>query len=318
MQRFDRRFFFTQSFMIFQQNGNAMRHWRLLCALTLLLGACTPTPEGNVIGYLLAKRVGRFEAPPPAVRGSVEGVVLTNETPLAGATVVLAERNGRPHSAQTDAQGRYRIDDAPPGQYSLAAIAPHFAESRLQDKLGLPGLVTIQADRVTEAPPITLQRHTPTPLPEPLAAATQLTLTHTAVVTAAFPAGSQAQMQAFQFTYAGAIVPNLRLYLPTNRAIEPDWPLLMMVYPTAVDAWQSVSTAYAALGFAVVAVSPVADRALNIDAHAQDARIALALANKAISMNGCAIDRRWRWGAALAAPSSIAFCATRARMSPLG
>jgi len=280
MQRFDKRFFLTERFMIFQQNGDIARHWRLLCALVLLLSACAPTPEGNVIGYLLAKQVGRFDAPPPVARGSVQGTVLVQETPLAGATVVLAERNGRPHSAQTDRQGRYRIDGAPPGQYSLAAIAPDFEESRLQDNLGLPVLVTIQANRVTEAPPIRVRRHVPLPLPESLAAATQLTLTHTAVVTAAFPSGSRAQMQAFQFTYAGAIVPNLRLYLPTNREIESDWPMLFMVYPTAVDAWQSVSTAYAALGFAVVAVSPVADRALNIDAHGQDARVALALAQQ--------------------------------------
>lgn len=280
MQQIGRQFYFIQHFRDFFDPGYGARPWLYLCCLILLLSACAPTPEGNVIGYLLAKRVGRFDMPPAVARGSVQGVVLTTETPLAGATVVLAERAGRPHSAQTDAQGRYRIDDVPPGQYSLAAIAPHFDESRLQDKLGLPFLVTIQADTVTEAPPITLPRHVATPLPHPLAAATQFTLTHTAVVTSAFPAGSRAQMQAFQFTYAGAVIPNLRLYLPIATDLEADWPMLFMVYPTAVDAWQSVSSAYAALGFAVVAVSPVADRALNIDAHAQDARVALALAQQ--------------------------------------
>lgn len=288
MQQTSIRFFLTQPLIVFRagfrlsfrHNGYAARHWLLLSCLTFLLMACAPTPEGNVIGYLLAKRVGRFDAPPPIARGSVQGTVLHNDAPLAGATVVLAERTGRPHSAQTDAQGRYRIDGAPPGQYALAAIAPHFEESRLQDKLGLPLLVTIRADAVTEAPPITLQRHVPIPLPEPLAAATHFTLTQTAVVTAAFPAGSRAQVQAFQFTYAGAVVPTLRLYVPTTTPLNPAWPMLFMVYPTAVDAWQSVSTAYAGLGFAVVAVSPVADRALNIDAHAQDARVALALAQQ--------------------------------------
>ena len=303
MQQTNIRFFFIQPFMsfrlLFRYNRNVARHWLLLACLTVLLTACAPTPEGNVIGYLLAKRVGRFDAPPPVARGSVQGTVLYNETPLADATVVLAERNGRPHSAQTDAQGRYRIDNAPPGHYALAAVAPHFEESRLQDKLGLPLLVTIRADTVTEAPPITLQRHTPITLPEPLAAATQFTLTHTAVVTAAFPAGSRAQVQAFQFTYAGAVVPTLRLYLPTNTTLEPDWPMLFMVYPTAVDAWQGISTAYAGLGFAVVAVSPVADRALNIDAHAQDARVALALAQQGY------LDERLRDRAAVALGGSF-------------
>jgi acetyl esterase/lipase len=113
-----------------------------------------------------------------------------------------------------------------------------------------------------------------------LAAATDFTLTSTAVITAAFPANSSAQVQAFQFTYAGVLISTLRLYLPLSTALAPDLPLLFMVYPTQVDAWQSVSAAYAAQGFAVVAISPVAERALAIDAHAFDARIGLALAQQ--------------------------------------
>ncbi|MEZ4737634.1 MAG: carboxypeptidase regulatory-like domain-containing protein [Caldilineaceae bacterium] len=248
--------------------------------MLFVLAACAPTPQGNVIGYLIAERLGRFEAPPASAQGSVEGNVYDAGEPIAGATVVVAERDGRPHRAQTDAQGHYQIAGIPPGQYAVAAVAPHFEESKLHDALGLPLLVTIRPDAVTVAPPLALQRHAPTPLPEPLAAATQLTLTHTAIVTAPFPAGSTAQMQAFQFANAGVVIPTLRLYLPTSTALQPDLPLLFLVYPTLVDAWQSVSVAFAAQGFAVVAVSPVAARALDIDAHALDARIALALAQQ--------------------------------------
>lgn len=251
-----------------------------LGCLLFFLGACTPLPEGNVIGYIIAKRLGRFDAPPARAQGTVQGRVLFADEPLAGVTVVLAERNGRPHSVQTDAQGRYQLIGIPPGQYAVAAVAPHFEETKLQDKLGLPLLVTIRPDQVTAAPPLYLQRHPVPALPQPLAAATQLSLTSTALVTASFPAGAMAEVQAFQYTYAGAVIPTLRLYLPTATAIDPDLPLLFLVYPTLVDAWQSVSAAYAAQGFAVVAVSPVAERALNIDAHALDARIALALAQQ--------------------------------------
>ncbi|MBX3015140.1 MAG: carboxypeptidase regulatory-like domain-containing protein [Caldilineaceae bacterium] len=259
----------------------ARREWRWLVVCLLLLSACAPTPEGNVLGYWVAQRLGRFDAPPPVTHGSLQGYVMTAAaTPLVGATVILAERNGLPHSAQTDSQGRYQIDQIPPGQYVVAALAPYFQETTLQDKLGWPLLLTIQPAQVTTAPPITLARHQATPLPEPLAASTQLTLTGTAIVTAAFPIGSQAQVQAFQFTYADAVVSTLRLYLPTTIPLAPDLPLLFMVYPTLVDAWQSVSTAMAAQGFAVVAISPVAERALAIDAHALDARIALALAQR--------------------------------------
>lgn len=260
--------------------GAAQWSWGFFCCILLFCSACAPTPQGNVIGYQIAKRLGRFEAPPPVGHGSIQGVVLHDTAPLAGATVVLAERNGQPHAAQTDAQGHYRLDEIPPGQYALAAIAPQFEESRLQDNLGWPLLVTVAPNTVTEAPPFSLPRHIATPLPTPLAAATQLTLTQTAVITAAFPAGSQAQMQAFQFTYAGAVVPTLRLYLPTSTALDATLPMLFLVYPTLVDAWQSVSAAFAAQGFAVVAISPVAARELNIDAHALDARIGLALAQQ--------------------------------------
>lgn len=273
--------------------------WLFWCCLLLCLSGCAPTPQGNVIGYLIAKRVGRFDTQPPTARGSVTGLVLTNGQPLAGATVVLAERNGQPHPAQTDAQGRYQIADVPPGQYALAAIAPHFDESKLQDKLGWPLLVTIRPDQVTAAPPLTLQPHVTTPLPERLAATTGLTLTATALITAAFPVGSQAQVQAFHFAAGGVLVPTLRLYLPVSTDLDPALPLLFMVYPTVVDAWQSVSAAFAAQGFAVVAISPVAERALDIDAHAHDARIALALAQQG------ALDPRLQGKAAVAVGGSF-------------
>jgi len=258
-------------------HGRKYQMWLLLGCLLLGLSACAPTPQGNVIGYLIAKRLGRFDAPPSTMRGSVQGMVLHEGQPLVGATVVLAERNGRPHTGQTNAQGRYRIDGVPRGQYALAAIAPYFTETRLQDKLGLPLLVTVTPDAVAEAPPLRLLRHRAALLPTPLAAATQFTLTSTTVVTAAFPMSSTAQVQAFQFVNAGVVISTLRLYLPISNALEPDLPTLFMVYPTLVDAWQSVSVAFAAQGFAVVAISPSAARELNIDAHALDARVALAL-----------------------------------------
>ena len=272
--------YFTQYHQLLCARYPVRRLWFVLCCLWLLSSGCAPTPQGNVIGYWVAKQFGRFETPPPTVWGSIQGVVRAYDKPLPGATVVLAERNGTPHPAQTDAQGRYRLDEIPPGQYALAAIAPHFEESRLQDKLGLPLLVTVRPNTVATAPLLVLQRHVTTPLPAPLAAATGLTLTHTAMITSAFPAGSIAQMQAFQFTYAGAVVPTLRLYLPATTALDPTLPMLFLVYPTLVDAWQSVSAAFAAQGFAVVAISPIAERALDIDAHALDARIALALAQQ--------------------------------------
>lgn len=274
---------FLQHWIVPPDRWRAAQQWLWLSCVLLLLSGCAPTPQGNVIGYWIAARLGRFDAPPPATRGSVQGRVLDRGgAPMAGATVVLAERNGHPHSAQTDQQGHYRLDNIPPGQYVLAAIAPYFEETQLQDRLGLPVLVTVTPESVAKAPPLSLHPHVPASLPDSLAAATQLSLTSTVVVTAAFPAGSLAQVQAFQFTYAGAVVSTLRLYLPASTDLQPDLPMLFLVYPTLVDAWQSVSAAFAAQGFPVVAVSPVTARALDIDAHALDARIALALAQQGV------------------------------------
>jgi acetyl esterase/lipase len=247
--------------------------------IAALLSACKPTPTANVLGYIAADYLGALQTPTKATPGGVlTGRVLSNGAPVAGATVLVAERTGIPHAAQTDAQGRYRIENIPPGEYVPAAVAPLYDETILEDSFGIPELVTVRAAETTEAPPFTLLRHQPEPLPEPLALATHLVLTGTATTTAAFPIGSIAQVQGFHFERAGALIDTLRVYLPLHLAASAKLPMLFLVYPTHVDGWQSVSTAYAAQGYAVVAVSPVAARGVDIDAHAADAHVALELA----------------------------------------
>jgi len=73
-------------------------------------------------------------------------------------------------------------------------------------------------------------------------------------------------------------VDTLRVYLPTGRDPDIQLPLIFMVYPSPVDDWQDVSVAFATERFAVVAISPSAARGADAEAHAQDARVALALA----------------------------------------
>ncbi len=244
-----------------------------------LITACKPTPTANVLDYMAADYLGTLRTPAPRMPGGIlTGLVLDNGVPVAGATVLVAERTGAPHAAQTDAQGRYRIEQIPPGEYVPAAVAPTYDEVALEDSFGLPYLVTVRAGAITEAPAFTLLRHQPEPLPTPLTVATQLVLTSTATLTAAFPVGSMAQVQKFRFVHAGALIDTLRVYLPLQLAADAKLPMLFFVYPSQVDAWQAVSTAYAAQGYAVVAVSPIAARGLEIEAHAADAHVALALA----------------------------------------
>ncbi|MCC6167707.1 MAG: hypothetical protein IT329_10810, partial [Caldilineaceae bacterium] len=164
------------------------------------------------------------------------------------------------------------------GQYVPAAVAPGYEETVPRGLFGIPQLVTVTSDTVGEAPPLELEPHIAQPLPEPLAAGVALSVTAAYSAATNFPPGAQADVTAFQFTYGGQTVDTLRLYLPPNLPPGEQLPLLFMVYPTNADNWWPVSVGFASEGFALVALSPIPARAVDIDAHARDARIAFHLA----------------------------------------
>ncbi|MCC6457679.1 MAG: carboxypeptidase regulatory-like domain-containing protein [Caldilineaceae bacterium] len=273
------------------ENGNfsewTVSKWLLLGLLTLLLAACVPTPEGNVIGYYLARSLGTLnthdESAANTPTGTLSGTVInpTGE-PISGATVLVASRTGTPYATQSDAYGNFAIQNVPAGQYVPAAVAPDYDETVPQGWLAIPSLATIRAGITTTLAPLILHPHQAEALPAPLPAAVALAETATYTASAPFPAGAVAQVHAYQFDFAGATIDTLRVYLPLQ--FPPDGstgrqlPMLFMIYPTAVDSWESVSVSFAAAGYALVAISPIGDRALAIDEHAQDARVALALA----------------------------------------
>ncbi len=120
----------------------------------------------------------------------------------------------------------------------------------------------------------------PRPLPSPLAAAVGLTATGVYTAAATFPPGAAAQVESFAFTFDNAVVDTLRLVLPLDLPPDAQLPLLFLVYPSPVDNWEPISVAFAAEGYAVLAISPAAARGMDIDAHAQDARVAFNLARE--------------------------------------
>ncbi len=249
----------------------------LIC---VLLAGCQSTPAGNVLGYLVAERLG---TQPPRASTAAQGALAgriedTASRPIAGATVIVAEADGTPHTAITAADGSYRIDGVPPGQYVPAAVAPGYGEAAMTGLFGIPKLMTIHSGATTAAPALVLPVYAPVPLPDNLAAAVTLRQSATYTATASFPENATADVASFAFDYAGATVDTLRLYLPTNRPPAARYPLLLLVYPSPVDDWQEVSVAFADQGFAVVAISPTAARGTDAEAHAQDARVALELA----------------------------------------
>lgn len=232
-----------------------------------------------MLGYLLAQQLDSLSTPALGqARGAIEGRVLAGRTPVAAATVLVAERTGRPHTALTDAEGRYRIEGIPADGYTVAAVAQGFAEAALHNAWGGPVPLDVRSGETVIAPDLFLS---------PLAAreaaafdAESLNLRRTAsyTATAPFPEGAAAQGRAFAFERDGVLVDSLRLYLPLDAQPDDRFPLVLFVAPTAVDDWQQVSVAFASEGYALVALSPVAGRGVDAEAQAQDAAAALALA----------------------------------------
>jgi acetyl esterase/lipase len=246
----------------------------------LFLASCQPSPEANVAGYLLSSWLG---TQPPAVSGAPPGaltgrIIDQQGQPIAGATAIIAQPDGIPHRALTDSDGVYRIDNVPPGQYVIAAVAPGFAENSLRGLLDIPKLVTIRSGETTAAPPLALDPYIPAPLPDDLPNVIRLRQTATFTATANFPDNAAADVTAYAFDFDGATVDTLRVYLPMGHDLAIKLPLIFMVYPSPVDDWQDASVAFATEQFAVVAISPTAARGADAEAHAQDARVALALA----------------------------------------
>lgn len=266
----------------------------LLTCVAILHGAlgCTSSPEVNVLSQMVVAQMGGLRpADSSAPSGALEGMVLANGAPLAGATVVVAERSGAPHSAITSADGRYRIEGVPPGMYAVAAVAAGFDEAQISGLFGLPALQRIDADHASSAPPLTLQPHVVAPLPENLVE--RVALSHTAEYTAAatFPIGAATQVNAWQFVRDGVTVDSLRVFRPLQVEPGAQPRLLLIVYPSHVDGWQPVSVAFASQGFTVVAISPMLVRGLDIDASAQDLRVAFDLALRGDLTGGVRSER---------------------------
>jgi hypothetical protein len=250
----------------------------LASLFALLLAACQPPSEANVLGYLLEQRLGSLPGPSPdQPRGAIEGRILAAGEPLAGATVLVAERMGKPHAALTDEDGRYRIEDVPADGYTVAAVAPGYAEAALHNVWGGPVTVQVRGGATVTAPDLRL---TPLIPNEPAAfdaGSLQLQQTSSFTATAPFPPGAAAQVRTFSFVRDGVTVDTLRLYLPLDAQPEDRFPLVLFVAPTAIDDWQQVSVAFASQGIALAALSPVPARGVDADAQAQDAAAALAL-----------------------------------------
>jgi acetyl esterase/lipase len=251
---------------------------RLLFQIMFFVAACQPAPAANVAGYMLARQLDSLSSPSLAQpRGAIEGRVLAGDQPLASAVVLVAERTGQAHTAHSDAAGHYRIEDVPADFYVVAGVAPGYGEAAVHNAWGGPTPIHVSSGQTAQAPDLQLAPLAADAVsPNPSNLNLRLTAEYTA--TAPFPPGSAAQVRAFAFGREGVTIDTLRLYLPLDVQPGDRYPLVLFVAPTAVDDWQYVSAAFASQGLAVVALSPVATRGVDADAQAEDARVALALA----------------------------------------
>ena len=80
---------------------------------------CPPPEQPNVsaIAWEAVPRFARSDVPPGTIEGRV--VVLKTLAPLAGARVLVLPAN---RAAQTDAEGRFRIDSLAPGEYAMRVL----------------------------------------------------------------------------------------------------------------------------------------------------------------------------------------------------
>ena len=202
----------------------------------------------NTLEYHVTRSWWSLTGEPVASKsGDVAGRV-TNRLGKAipKAVVLLSEWDGRVHTAQTDADGTYRISGMPIGFYRVAAAATGY------DSVQSGGLlrgVTVRPGLQAEASfcmnPSQKKRLSPLAVPQNVDP-------QTLVCTSPIP--GQALRETLKFSDT-ALSNLIFLYRPTQMMDRP-LPVLLAVYPGPVDTWECVSIGLAQAGYAVVAIGP--------------------------------------------------------------
>lgn len=189
----------------------------------------------------------RLVLPTDLPRGALAGVVRgPTGQPIAGATVLVAARDGTAWSAESDAQGRYHIADVAVGSYLPVASAPGWEDTAVRTLLG----IHVHAAQVTPLD-ITLRPRRA----RALRPAAEVRLGAAVVAHSAGPIPATALRRELQFR-VGARHNQLTLVYTPDDGRDTPLPVLLAVYPGPADTWESVSLPLAQAGFVVVAVGP--------------------------------------------------------------
>ncbi|WP_026370415.1 prolyl oligopeptidase family serine peptidase [Kallotenue papyrolyticum] len=228
-----------------------------------------PPPEWAALETVVerVRPPSRLALPADLPRGALAGAVRGPAgQPIAGATVLVAARDGTTWSAESDAQGRYHLTDVAVGSYIPVAGAPGWEDTAVRTLLG----IQVHAAQVTPFD-ITLRLRRA----QPLRPASEVRLSPPVVARSGGPILATALRRELQFRVGARRNQLTLVYTPDDGRATP-LPVLLAVYPGPADSWESVSLPLAEAGFVVVAVGPA--YALDLEQDVDDLLRVIALA----------------------------------------
>lgn len=210
-----------------------------------------------------------FGAPDAKGVGSLNGWV-TNQRgePVPGALILVSTATGEVFSTHADELGRYVLEDVPAGKYRPIAAAWGYDLPAHSNDANV-GPITSFGRSPQRFDPVLTTRNPPPLAPQP----ESLKISPPAQVYTDFPTDAIAVRHAMTFTNESAIIEGDLFYTPAEG--EGPWPLLVIAYPSPAIKWEKATIQFAATGYAVLAITPDPDRALDLEAHARDLRMAL-------------------------------------------
>ena len=237
----------------------------MLCAVAIAYLVTTDRPRiwpyRTTLQYHLVRRWESI-APSTVERGTgtLRGTVRDNGgKPIPFARVLVAERDGTPHVAESDAAGRYRIEAVPAGSYVPVAGARGFENAAVR-RGGLL-LARVKAGTTVELD-IRLE-----PRKERVVApAESWRLDPPQTFTFEAPLPATAEERRIRFTADER--PNQVSFYYTPVGGPARLPVLLAVYPGPADTWKQVSLPLAQAGYAVIAVGP--EYALDLEPDIDD------------------------------------------------
>lgn len=192
--------------------------------------------------------------------------------PLGGASVVVSDLHGGAYSAVSNAEGRYRLEGVPAGNYRPLAVAPRY----LPAPAGGAGerVATIRGGRTAEDVNFRLRAQAPFDPRLDDHRAYDLRIEPPLEITIDGLEPSTVQRRAFTFANRGKRLDGGLVHEPLAAAGAGPFPILLIIYPGEAQDWEGVSVPLAARGYVVVSYFP--RRLLDLDGDLADLHALLA------------------------------------------